>query len=88
VPIVRTFAPFVAGVGTMNYSRFISYNVIGAFLWTGIFVWLGYFFGNIPFVQRNFELVIIVIILISVVPMGVEYLRSRMGKKRVTGSAG
>jgi membrane-associated protein len=88
VPIVRTFAPFVAGVGTMNYSRFISYNVIGAFLWTGIFVWLGYFFGNIPFVQRNFELVIVVIILISVVPMGIEFARSRFGKEKVAGSAG
>jgi len=88
VPIVRTFAPFVAGVGTMNYSRFIGYNVIGGFLWTGIFIWLGYFFGNIPFIQRNFELVIVVIILISVVPMGIEYARSRIGKEKVAGSAG
>jgi len=88
VPIVRTFAPFVAGVGTMNYSRFIGYNVIGGFLWTGIFVWLGYFFGNIPFVQRNFELVIVVIILISVVPMGIEFARSRIGKEKIAGSTG
>jgi membrane-associated protein len=77
VPIVRTFAPFVAGVGTMHYSRFIVYNVFGAFLWTGIFVSLGYFFGNIPVVKDNFELVIVVIVLISVVPMLYEWLKSR-----------
>lgn len=81
VPIVRTFAPFVAGVGTMKYSRFLTYNVVGAFLWTGIFIWLGYFFGNIPFVQENFELVMVVIILISVVPMAVEYVRGRARKE-------
>jgi membrane-associated protein len=80
VPIVRTFAPFVAGVGTMNYSRFIVYNVVGAFLWTGLFLWLGYFFGNIPFVRENFELVIVVIILVSIVPMVIEYVRSRSRK--------
>ena len=88
IPIVRTFAPFVAGVGTMEYRRFISYNVIGAFLWTGIFIWLGYFFGNIPFVQENFELVIILIILISVVPMVIEYVRGRAHKEEFTGTAG
>lgn len=86
VPIVRTFAPFVAGVGTMEYRRFLSYNVIGAFLWTSIFIWLGYFFGNFPFVQRNFELVIIVIILISVAPMAVEYIRGRSSKKKLSRS--
>ncbi|MDX1615016.1 MAG: DedA family protein [Candidatus Promineifilaceae bacterium] len=81
VPIVRTFAPFVAGVGTMDYGRFLTFNVLGAFLWTAIFVFLGYFFGNIPFVQRNFELVIVGIILVSVVPMIVEYVRSRSRKR-------
>lgn len=81
VPIVRTFAPFVAGVGAMHYGRFLTYNVVGAFLWTGIFIWLGYFFGNIPFVQENFELVIVVIILVSVVPMAIEYVRSRARKQ-------
>jgi membrane-associated protein len=80
VPIVRTFAPFVAGVGTMKYSRFLAYNVVGGMLWVGIFVFLGYFFGNIPFVQENFELVIVAIILISIVPMVIEFVRSRARK--------
>ena len=80
VPIVRTFAPFVAGVGTMNYRYFITYNVLGAFLWTGIFIGLGYFFGNIPFVQKNFEYVVIAIIFISIVPMVIEYVRGRANK--------
>jgi membrane-associated protein len=78
VPIVRTFAPFVAGVGTMNYGRFITYNIVGAFLWTSIFIFLGYFFGNIPFVQNNFELAILGIILISIVPMVIEYTRNQV----------
>jgi membrane-associated protein len=81
VPIVRTFAPFVAGVGTMHYGRFLSFNIIGAFLWTVIFIFLGYFFGQIPFVQNNFELVVVVIILISVVPMVVEFVRGRARKE-------
>ena len=88
VPIVRTFAPFVAGVGTMEYRRFITYNVVGAFLWTGIFIWLGYFFGNIPFVQDNFELVIVLIILISVVPMVIEFVRGRAHKEEFTSTTG
>ncbi len=87
VPIVRTFAPFVAGVGTMKYRQFLTYNIVGAFLWTGIFIWLGYFFGNIPFVQENFELVIVVIILISVVPMVIEYVRSKANKEEPTSAA-
>ncbi|MCC6602596.1 MAG: DedA family protein [Anaerolineae bacterium] len=81
VPIVRTFAPFVAGVGTMEYGRFISYNVIGGFLWVTLFLFMGNFFGNIPFVKANFELVIIGIILVSVLPMLVEYLKARSEKK-------
>lgn len=87
VPIVRTFAPFVAGVGSMRYGRFLTYNVVGGFLWTGIFIWLGYFFGNIPFVQENFELVIIAIILVSVVPMAIEYVRSRTRKEEQSSAA-
>ena len=77
VPIVRTFAPFVAGVSRMSYGFFIRWNVIGGVAWVAIFTALGYFFGNIPFVQQNFELVIVAIILISVVPVIVEALKAR-----------
>lgn len=77
VPIVRTFAPFVAGVGTMHYGHFILYNLIGGLLWTVIFTFSGYFFGNISFVKQNFEFVVVAIILISLVPMFVEYFRRR-----------
>ena len=77
VPIVRTFAPFVAGVGVMNYPRFLFYNVMGGIAWIMLFVWAGYFFGNIPAVERNFELVIFAIIGLSVLPMVIEYLKER-----------
>jgi membrane-associated protein len=84
VPIVRTFAPFVAGVGSMSYRHFITYNVLGGFLWVTIFLFLGYFFGNIEFVQHNFELVIVAIIAISLAPMIFEYLRSRARRAGTT----
>jgi membrane-associated protein len=71
VPIVRTFAPFVAGIGRMSYKHFISYNVIGGVLWVSIASLAGYFFGNIPFVKENFSLIIIVVVLISVLPMAI-----------------
>jgi membrane-associated protein len=77
VPIVRTFAPFVAGVGNMSYGYFLRYNLIGGVAWVAIFLGLGYFFGNIPFVRANFEFVIIAIILISVLPMVFEWFKSR-----------
>jgi membrane-associated protein len=77
VPIIRTFAPFVAGIGTMQYPRFLAYNVIGAVLWVGLFVFGGYLFGNIPAVRQNFSLVIIAIILLSVLPIAVEWVRAR-----------
>lgn len=77
VPIIRTFAPFVAGVGKMRYGYFISYNVFGGILWTGLFIFAGYFFGNVPFVRNNFSLVVIAIVLISVVPAVVEVIRNR-----------
>jgi membrane-associated protein len=78
VPIVRTFAPFVAGVGAMTYKHFISYNVIGGLLWVTIFTLGGYFFGNLPFVKDNFSLVVIAIIVISVLPAVYEVVKSRM----------
>jgi membrane-associated protein len=80
VPIIRTFAPFVAGVGAMSYPRFITYNVVGAVLWVGLFVLGGYFFGNISVVRENFTLVILAIIAISVLPIVVEALRARRSR--------
>ena len=80
VPIIRTFAPFVAGVGAMSYPKFIVYNVAGAVLWVGLFVVGGYFFGNIPVVRENFTLVILAIIAISVLPIAVEALRARRSR--------
>jgi membrane-associated protein len=77
VPIMRTFAPFVAGVSQMPYGFFIRWNMIGGITWVAIFTLLGYFFGNIPFVQKNFELVIIAIIVISLIPAVVEGLKAR-----------
>jgi membrane-associated protein len=77
VPIIRTFAPFVAGIGKMRYGYFISYNVFGGIIWTGLFLWVGYFFGGLSFVKNNFSLVIIAIIAISLVPVFVEFLRAR-----------
>jgi len=82
VPIVRTFAPFVAGMGKMSYSYFFSYNVFGGITWVLIFTLMGYFFGNLPFVQKNFELVIIAIILISVVPAVWEIVKAQRETKR------
>lgn len=82
IPIVRTFAPFVAGIGAMTYSKFIAYNIIGGILWCAIFIYGGYFFGNLSFVKNNFSFVIVAIILISVLPMLIEYLRHRSSKAK------
>jgi membrane-associated protein len=78
IPIIRTFAPFVAGIGAMTYSRFIVYNIAGGIAWVVFFVLGGYFFGNIPFVKTNFSLVIFAIIFISVLPGVIEFIRSRI----------
>ncbi len=78
VPIVRTFAPFVAGIGRMTYSRFLTYNVAGGIAWIVIFVLGGYGFGNVPWVKRNFTAVILAIIVISVLPAVIEILRQRV----------
>lgn len=80
VPIVRTFAPFVAGIGTMNYGKFIQYNIVGAILWVGVCIAGGYFFGSLPFVEKNFELVLIAIIGISIIPVIIEVIREKMKK--------
>ncbi|HLE13393.1 MAG TPA: DedA family protein [Anaerolineales bacterium] len=81
IPIIRTFAPFVAGIGAMTYSKFILYNVVGGVAWVAIFLFGGYFFGNLPVVKDNFTLVILAIILISVLPGVVEFLRERARSK-------
>jgi membrane-associated protein len=80
VPIVRTFAPFIAGVGKMTYLRFFSYNVAGGVLWITLFVFGGYFFGNIPVIKRNFSLVIFAIIIISIMPAVIEIVREKRRK--------
>ncbi len=82
VPIVRTFAPFVAGIGRMSYSYFFSYNVFGGIIWVALFTFAGYFFGNIPFIRDHFSLVIIAIILISIMPMIIEAWKARGERKQ------
>jgi membrane-associated protein len=77
MPIIRTFAPFVAGIGKMHYPRFLAFSVGGTLLWISLFVLAGYFFGNIPFVKQNFSVAIMAIIGISVIPMVVEYIRHK-----------
>ena len=82
VPIVRTFAPFVAGSGEMDYKRFMFFNVTGAVLWVGLILPAGWFFGNIPVVKENFELVVLGIIGFSVLPMVIEIARAKFGKPK------
>jgi membrane-associated protein len=80
IPIIRTFAPFVAGVGKMPYRTFIFYNIIGAVIWVGSFVYAGFYFGQLPFVQTNFKLIILAIIILSIMPPVIEYLKHRFKK--------
>jgi membrane-associated protein len=82
IPIIRTFAPFVAGIGRMSYGRFVTYNVLGGLLWTVLFVFGGYYFGNQPLVKRNFTFVILAIIVISLLPLVVEFVRNYRRKTR------
>jgi membrane-associated protein len=81
VPVARTFVPFVAGIGKMNYKKFIPYNILGGFLWVTSFLWAGYFFGNLPFVKENLTFVILAIIIISILPGFMKYLISRYQRK-------
>ena len=81
IPIIRTFAPFVAGIGNMNYAYFLSYNIFGGILWTTLMLGAGYFFGQLQFVKDNFEIVVFAIILISLLPPLIEYLRERFKPK-------
>jgi len=79
VPIVRTFAPFVAGIGKMNYGKFISYNFIGGLVWVTLFTWGGYFLGNIPVIKTNFHYLVLIIIAVSIVPIIIEVVRAKRG---------
>jgi len=81
VPIIRTFAPFVAGVGTMEYKRFVFFNVFGAFLWVTLFLGAGYLFGNLPFIKDNFSMVILTIIFISLMPIVIEFIKNKRSSK-------
>jgi len=82
IPIIRTFAPFVAGVGAMSYGHFITYNVVGGIVWVALFTFGGYFFGNLKFVQDNFSIVVLAIIFISVLPAVVEFIKERSRSAR------
>lgn len=88
VPIVRTFAPFVAGVGQMNYAKFTTYNIVGAIAWTVLCVGAGYVFGNIPWVKKNFEAVMVGIIIVSVLPIVVEVWLAKRRAKRMAATPG
>ena len=83
VPIVRTFAPFVAGVGKMRYPVFLWYNIIGGVVWVFLAVFAGYFFGQIPFVEQNLTIFVLLIIFLSFIPIIVEYLRQKKGSNKI-----
>lgn len=82
LPIIRTFAPFVAGIGKMTYSRFFFYNILGSIAWVGVFILGGYYFGNLPVVKSNFTLVIFAIVFISMLPVVIEYFRHHFGSSQ------
>ncbi|MBN2052909.1 DedA family protein [Candidatus Woesearchaeota archaeon] len=83
IPIIRTFAPFLAGIGTMQYWKFLAYNVIGGILWVAFFLFAGYFFGTIPFVKEHFTLAIIIIIVVSLIPAMIEFVKYLREKKKL-----
>jgi len=87
VPIIRTFAPFVAGIGKMHYGKFIGFNFIGGIAWVTIFVFVGYFFGNIPAIKHNFTMVIFGIIGISIIPIIIEAIKAKMSNKKIATSS-
>ncbi len=86
VPVVRTFAPFVAGMGAMNYRRFFIFNVVGGLVWNMLFISAGYLFGNIDFVKNNFSLVILAIIVVSCLPVAVEFIKAKTRQKKEGGA--
>ncbi|MBV7271665.1 DedA family protein [Clostridiaceae bacterium UIB06] len=77
IPIIRTFVPFVAGIGEMSYSKFITYNILGGFMWVVLFLWGGYFFGDLPFIKQHFSYVLIAIIIISIIPGIVTFIKEK-----------
>lgn len=79
LPLIRTFAPFVAGVGKMHYGTFFLYNITGAFLWSTFFIFAGYFFGGLPIIKKNFEFAVVAVVLISLAPMVIEYIKHKRG---------
>lgn len=83
LPIIRTFAPFVAGIGRMSYLKFTIYSLIGSVLWVGLFLFGGYYFGNLPVVKRNFSLVIVAIIFVSLLPAMIGFIRSRNQRMKI-----
>jgi len=80
IPIIRTFAPFIAGIGKMKYLKFLSFNIIGGILWTALFIFGGFFFGNIPLIEQNFSIAIFVIIGLSLLPIIIEFIRNKKRK--------
>lgn len=81
IPIIRTFAPFVAGVGKMHYKTFLFYNVIGGFFWVTLFIFAGYFFGGLEIIKNNFEFAVVIIVFVSLAPMAIEFIKHKMSKK-------